>query len=166
MEIEQGDLLKYLERLSGTWVGEGAGEYPTISPFSYREVLTFEAAESKAYWHFDQRTWLKDENGKETQSHWESGFWRFLQNNEIELLCTQSSGRVEIARGWFSPIEEGFRIEFQSNRFTNNVRVEQSWREYDLRGDILRNSLKMQTTEVPALAMHVQSHLKCIGSQV
>ena len=160
MEIEQGDLLKYLERLSDTWVGEGAGEYPTISPFSYREVLTFEAAESKAYWHFDQRTWLKDENGKETQSHWESGFWRFLQNNEIELLCTQSSGRIEIARGRLSLIDGGFRIEFQSSQFANNARVDRSWREYSLRGDILQYSLKMQTKEVPELAVHVQAQLR------
>jgi hypothetical protein len=28
-----------LDHLAGRWVGEGSGDYPTIEPFTYREVL-------------------------------------------------------------------------------------------------------------------------------
>ena len=157
--MEQADTLKYLERLSGTWVGEGTGGYPTIDTFHYREALTFTPAEGKTYLHYEQRTWLMDESGKDKPSHWETGFLRILANNEIELICAQASGRVEIARGLLTPTDEGFVLDLRSTQFALDMRVEQTWRELVLRGGFLSHSLQMQTAAVAALTQHVQARL-------
>lgn len=160
MNIEQADTMRFLERLSGAWVGEGTGGYPTIATFHYRETLTFTPVVEKAYLHYEQRTWRKDESGKEMPSHWETGFWRILPDNQIELYCAQSGGRLEAAHGSLTPTEQGFILGLRSSLFGLDARVEQTWREYELRGGILRYSLQMQTTAVASLTLHVEAQLR------
>jgi hypothetical protein len=160
MDIALTETMKCLARLAGAWTGTGEGGYPTIDPFQYREALTFTPAAGKAYLHYDQRTWRRDDSGQEVPSHWESGFWRILPEGQVELLCVQASGRVEVARGRLHPTGDGFSLELRSSLFANDARVEQTWREYDLRGDTLRYALKMQTAAVPALTWHVRADLR------
>ena len=162
MDHTQADTMKYLEKLSGAWIGKGTGAFPTIVPFQYRETLTFTPGEGKAYLHYEQRTWRKDESGREMASHWESGFWRVLGDNEVELACAQV-GRVEVARGRLVPTENGFSLRLQSSLFGNDARMQQTLREFILRGSTLRYTLQMQTTAVPVLAMHVQAELRRNG---
>ena len=160
MDIEQAKLFQCLEGLSGTWVGKGIGEFPTITTFSYREELTFTSNSSKAYLHYEQRTWRRDESGNEVASHWETGFWRLLPTQEVELLCAQSGGRVEIARGSLTMTPDGFNLDLRSSLVANDSRAEGTLRKFILGGDILRYSMYMQTTAVPALTLHVQAQLE------
>ena len=159
MEIEQGNIEKFLEQLSGTWTGEGTGEYPTIATFRYREALTFTSGEGKPYLHYEQRTWKKEVTGNELPSHWETGFWRILSSNEVELISAQASGRIEVARGPFTLIEDGLTFSVRSSLIANNTRVEQTWREFTLQGGHLQYSLQMQTSAVPTLTLHLQAQL-------
>lgn len=160
MEIEQDHSMKILERLIGAWVGDGAGEYPTIEPFQFREALTFTPAEGKAYLHYDQRTWRKDKNGVEMPSHWESGFLRALADGEVEFLVAQGSGMVEISHGLLTSTNDGFILVLSSSLLANDARVEETLREFELHGSSLRVEMQMKTTAVPALRVHVQADLR------
>jgi hypothetical protein len=46
--------------LSGTWRGEGKGEYPTIQPFAYGEEVRLWHV-GKPFLAFTQRTWSLDD---------------------------------------------------------------------------------------------------------
>ena len=77
--------MERLRLLSGTWVGEGAGDFPSIEAFRYRETLRFELDESYPLLHYEQRTW-RDIDGEEGPSHWETGFLRFLGEGRVEMV--------------------------------------------------------------------------------
>ncbi len=160
MEIEQADIMRYLDRLWGVWVGAGTGEFPTIATFRYREILTFTPIEGKPVLHYEQRTWRKDESGKEFPSHWETGFWRVLPNNEVEMVCAQSGVRVEMANGKLVPEEDGFSLGMDSTLISDEQRVAGTRRDFHLQGGVLRYFMKMKTSTVPVLTLHVQASLK------
>lgn len=88
-------------------------------------------------------------------------FWRILANHEVDLLCAQVSGRIEVARGRLIPTTDGFTLGLHSSLVANDDgRVEGTWREFTLRGSTLQYSLKMQTASVSALTLHVHAQLK------
>ena len=50
-----------LAALVGTWRGEGAGHYPTIADFRYREEATF-GHDGRPVLRYAQRTWRLEED--------------------------------------------------------------------------------------------------------
>ena len=58
-------------RIDSICRGNGNGKFPTINSFSYKEVLTFNIDGLNDLIHYEQKTWLVD---NDTPSHWESGF--------------------------------------------------------------------------------------------
>ena len=155
--------LDVLQGLSGVWTGRGTASYPTIPTFRYREELTLTFVEGKAYLHYNQRTWRFEENGAENPSHWETGFWRVLAENEIELLCAQSGGRVEAGRGLLTPTGGGFVLNLASVLLGPDPRVAQTRRTFSLQGKTLQYALEMQTGVVPSLTLHVAAHLERVN---
>jgi hypothetical protein len=152
--------IKILESLAGTWTGEGASVYPTISTSHYREELTFTYLPGKPYLHYNQRTWRTDGSGAEVPSHWETGFWRALAEDEIELLCAQSGGRVEAARGRIASTPGGFVLDLRSTLLGADPRVEQTRRKFTLQDGSLSYEVDMQTNLVHALSVHVSAKLR------
>src|SRR5690625_3081715 len=95
-----------LSALIGTWRGEGAGEYPTISPFSYTDERTIEES-GKPFLNYRQRTW----SPAGTAMHTEVGFLRGPQEDAIEFIIAQPTGQTELLEGSFTRTGSGFRLE-------------------------------------------------------
>jgi hypothetical protein len=143
-------------RLEGTWEGEGRGQYPTINSFDYRETLILTRRDEKSL-AYDQRAQKRYDGQTEYLiSHWENGFIRILENEELELVNTQSSGRIEVLIGTIEMIDTLIRIHFLSKALTNDSRVVSSARIFELEGDSLRYEMEMQTTEVHRLTHHLK----------
>ena len=146
--------------LEGTWTGKGRGEYPTITPFDYRETLTFTrrderslAYEQRTEKHFDsQAEWLV--------SHWENGFIRTLDSGEVELVNAQSGGRAEVLVGNIEELGGVIRIHLVSKTILNDPRMVSSARRFVLDGDTLRYEMQMQTTKMDQLTKHLKIELK------
>ncbi len=156
--------MNLLRQLLGKWCGNGIAEFPTISTFEYREELQFAANDTQCVLHYEQRTWKKRETGEFAPSHWESGFWRVLSATEIEILCAQAGGRVEISRGTLTPSGDGFILHLHSTLVANDARMDKTAREFVLEGSILRYDMKMSTTAVPELTPHVRAELTRCGA--
>lgn len=148
--------------LEGTWSGEGRGGFPTISSFDYRETLIFTRRDEKSM-AYDQRTQKRYDGQTEyLVSHWENGFIRILENDELELVDTQSSGRSEVLVGTIETLDTLIRIHFVSKAPTSDLRVVSSARTFELEGDTLRYEMEMQTTEVNQLTPHLKITLHLI----
>lgn len=159
MDEEQIKTMDLLRRLPGKWCGNGIAEFPTIPTFEYREELEFAANDIQPVLHYEQRTWKKRETGEFAPSHWESGFWRVLSATEIEILCAQVGGRVEISRGTLTPSRDGFILHLHSTLVANDARMGKTAHELVLQGNTLRYDMKMSTTAVSELTPHVRAEL-------
>jgi len=148
--------------LEGTWEGEGRGGYPTINSFDYRETLIFTRRDEKSL-AYDQRAQKRYDGQTEYLiSHWENGFIRILENDELELVNIQSGGRSEVLVGTIETLDTLIRIHFASKALTNDQRVVSSARTFELEGGTLRYEMEMQTTEVNRLTPHLKITLHSI----
>lgn len=84
-----------LDVLPGVWEGSGAGHYPSIEPFGYRERLTFTRLSDKPIIDYRQRT-AHAETG--APLHAECGYVR-VAGDRVELVVAQPTGFVEVHHG-------------------------------------------------------------------
>lgn len=89
------DALAPLAFLLGSWSGEGAGEYPTIAPFRYREQVRFRHV-GKPFLAYAQRTWALDDG---RPLHAETGYLRMSGATTVELMLAHPTGIVEVYTG-------------------------------------------------------------------
>jgi hypothetical protein len=100
-QIELLAVLDPMRAFLGTWRGEGAGVYPTIEPFRYREEVQFWHA-GKPFLGYHQRTRLASTGAP---AHAESGFWRAVGEPDadgatpIESVIAHPSGISELLVG-------------------------------------------------------------------
>jgi THAP domain-containing protein 4 len=149
-----------LDRLEGTWRGDGSGYFPTIESFDYRETLTFERRDETTIF-YEQRTEkrLRGQTAFLT-SHWESGFLRALESGSLELTNAQSGGRSEVLIGAIELTDLRIRMNFVSKVLTNDERMVASMRTFEIENDTLRYQMKMQTTRVAELTPHLEAVLR------
>lgn len=108
--VELNPALLPLAFLLGAWRGEGAGAYPTIKPFRYREDVTF-GHNGKPFLIYSQRTQAIDDG---RPLHAETGYIRATGGSEVEMVVAQAIGFAEISLGRIS----GTRLELRSAHLT------------------------------------------------
>ncbi len=143
-----------LAALAGTWRGGGAGEYPTISPFSYTEELLIAPVPDRPVAHW--RTTTRDAPTNQPR-HAESGFLRTTPNG-IELVVAHSFGIVETASGTF----EAGVLALRSGGLLGTAsakRVDEVHRHYEFDGDTLRYTIAMAAVGLP-MTHHLRAELR------
>ena len=150
-----------LDLLEGTWRGEGRGYFPGVTSFDTRVTLVFTRRDEKTLAYQQQAQKRYDGQTEWVESHWESGFIRSFENEELELTSAQI-GRVEVLIGSIELLDAMFRIHFVSKAITNDTRMISSARMFELEGDILRYEMEMQTTKVNQSTPHLKITLQRI----
>jgi hypothetical protein len=136
--------------LLGTWIGEGAGVYPTVQPFRYGEEIRVWHV-GKPFLAYVQRTWALDDG---RPLHGESGYFRLQGDERVELVLAHPTGQVEIEEGTVS----GTTISLRSTlvgRTSTAKDVTAMARQVTVRGHGLRYTLDMA-----AVGQAMQSHLR------
>lgn len=147
------------ELLEGTWTGTGRGEFPGVTSFDFRGTLVFTRRDEKTV-AYDQRIQKRYDGQTDwLESHWESGFMRILDRDELELTSAQI-GRVEVLAGKINWHDSLTRIHFVSKVIANDPRMVSSKRTLELEGDTLRYEMEMQTTNVSQSTPHVKISLQ------
>lgn len=146
-----------LAPLLGTWRGEGAGEYPTIDSFNYIEEVTFGHV-GKPFLAYAQKT-----RHAETQMpmHAESGYWRPVGVEGIEVVLVHPTGILEAQSGSIATTDSGLVIEVTTTDVTMTPtakRVDQVSRRFVVDGDELHYTVAMAAVGEP-LTHHLEARL-------
>lgn len=155
-------ICEQLQRLVGSWEGGGAGRFPTIDSFRYREA--FEVTHrnpEEAVVHYHQQTWLvSDGEDDGDDSHWESGFIMAREDGRVELLNAQESRRVEVLVGEMYLEDSGACVlETASVVHAHDERMVATKRTIRYDEQTLLYRMEMTTTKVPEILVHLEAEL-------
>lgn len=158
-----GELFEELRVLVGTWKGEGRGQFPTIDAFRYWEETAFCENAGEMLVHFEQRSWLLDDEGEIVKPlHWESGFFIPADDGQIDLLNAQNSRRVEVLRGMSGFESRSWFLRTRSVLHGYDRRMMETTRNFEVSGDTLRYEICMATDKVSEIQPHLEAELKRI----
>jgi THAP4-like, heme-binding beta-barrel domain len=137
--------------LLGSWAGEGEGRYPTITPFTYSEEVTFGHV-GRPFLTYVQRTIRHD---TALPAHGETGYLRpGPAAGRVELMLAHTFGVVEVAEG----VVNGTTLELRSiavGRTATAKEITTVERSIEVDGDVLRYTLAMAAVGQP-----LQNHLR------
>jgi hypothetical protein len=103
LDVTLPPALAPLAWLAGRWEGVGAVVYPTIEPANFVQEICC-SHDGRPFLEWQSRTWLLDDAGQKMRSlATELGFWRVLEDGEIELLLTHPTGVLEMYVGRRDP---------------------------------------------------------------
>ena len=143
--------------LVGTWSGEGAGEFPTIEPFRYGETLTFS--------HLGGPFLVSNQRTRDPSSgrplHTETGYWRLVEPDRVELVLAQPTGIAEVHDGVLTATT--VRLRSTAIARTGSAKdVTAVERDLVVDGDVLHATLRMAAVGVP-LTHHLGAELHRVG---
>ena len=110
--------------------------------------------DGRPFLEWQSRTWLLDEQGNKVRPlARELGFWRPLENNEVEFLLTHPTGIVEMYHGTTSPA----KIELRTDGVIRSPHA----KEYNAAARMygLVNSNLMWVMDMAAVGQPLQSHV-------
>lgn len=162
MSGESADLVP-LTWLIGSWVGVGVGGYPGIAEFRFAQEITF-SNDGRPVLGYVSRSWLLDDDGARVRPlASESGFWRALPGNRVEVLLAHPTGYSEV---WLGEVSVSEIVDVQITRAkielsTDVVARTESAKEYSagvriyglVDGDLL------WAFDMAAMGHPLQSHL-------
>lgn len=142
--------------LLGTWRGDGAGEYPTITPFTYTEELTFTDV-GKPFLHYVQRTW----SPTGAPMHTKTGYVRVVGGATVEHVLALPTGQTELAEGPLTVTDDGFTCSLAARVMNSSSakQVDATERDLTLDGDTLTTRFAMAAVDVP-MTGHLTSELR------
>ena len=141
-----------LAPLLGSWVGRGAGEYPTIAPFTYTEEVSI-GHTGKPFLTYSQRT--RSEDGQPL--HAETGYIRMPSPGIVELVIAHPTGVAEVDEGSVAVTPAGLVLDVQSTTVTSTTSAKEVAalsRLIRVGADQLRYTLQMAAVGLP-----MQHHL-------
>lgn len=139
--------------LIGEWEGAGVVGYPTIESAHFGQEISV-THDGRPFLEWQSRTWLLDEQGNKVRPlARELGFWRPLENNEVEFLLTHPTGIVEMYHGTTSPA----KIELRTDGVIRSPHA----KEYNAASRMygLVNSNLMWVMDMAAVGQPLQSHV-------
>jgi len=139
--------------LIGEWEGAGVVGYPTIESAHFGQEISV-THDGRPFLEWQSRTWLLDEQGNKVRPlARELGFWRPLENDEVELLLTHPTGIVEMYHGTTSPA----KIELRTDSVVRSPHA----KEYNAAARMygLVNSNLMWVMDMAAMGQPLQSHV-------
>jgi hypothetical protein len=148
--------LEALAPLLGTWVGQGAGKYPTIQPFEYLEEVVFSHV-GKPFLAYVQKT-RAVADGKPL--HAETGYLRVPQPGRVELVLAHPNGITEIEVGNYSVTGDRIDVELSTAAIgltPTAKEVTALGRSLRVDGDELSYSVRMG-----AMGQPLQDHLAAV----
>ncbi|MDQ1482190.1 MAG: hypothetical protein QOF35_266 [Actinomycetota bacterium] len=103
LDVDLPPALAPLAWLVGRWEGAGVVGYPTIESAHFgQEILC--SHDGRPFLEWQSRTWLLNEAGDRVRPlASELGYWRVLEDGEIELLLTHPTGVLEMYVGHRDP---------------------------------------------------------------
>jgi hypothetical protein len=147
--------------LIGEWEGAGVVGYPTIESAHFGQEISV-THDGRPFLEWQSRTWLLDEQGNKVRPlARELGFWRPLENNEVEFLLTHPTGIVEMYHGTTSPA----KIEIRTDGVMRSPHAKDykaAARMYGLVNSDMMWVMDMAAGEQP-LQSHVSAQLKRVG---
>lgn len=148
--------------LAGTWLGNGIAQYPTIETIDYKEELIFQMIDEFPVLHYEQKTWVQNDNGLfEKPIFWESGFIIEKENETFQLCNAQKSGRMEILNGTLIQLNKNqFELSLNSENIYNDPRIIKSVRIFSLTENVLTYELLMLTNNNSGFDIHLKASLK------
>jgi hypothetical protein len=139
--------------LIGEWEGAGVVGYPTIESAHFGQEISV-THDGRPFLEWQSRTWLLDDAGNKVRPlARELGFWRPLENNEVEFLLTHPTGIVEMYHGTTSPA----KIELRTDGVIRSPHA----KEYNAAARMygLVNSNLMWVMDMAAVGQPLQSHV-------
>lgn len=112
-EIPEGlnPALYRLAWMVGRWEGHGRGNWPGEGEFEYGQQVDI-SHNGGEYLYYVSQLFNLDEEGKPTSTRsMETGFWRPLDNGDVEVVLTHPEGYAEV---WFGRID-GAKIELTTD---------------------------------------------------
>ena len=147
-----------LQRFAGRWTGGGKGHYPTVEPFEYVEEVELQPVPGKPLLAYVSRTRAA---GDGRPLHGESGFWRMLPGDGVEVVVAHGFGAVEVLEGEVAA--GALRLATTGVALTTTAkRIEAVSRTYRLDGDVVSYDISMAAVGVP-MTHHLSATLRRAG---
>lgn len=155
LDVNLPPALAPLAWLVGRWEGAGVVGYPTITSVQFGQEVSC-SHDGRPFLEWQSRTWLLNDAGIRVRPlAVELGFWRVLDNGEIELLLTHPTGVVEMYVGERDPARPAVELR------TDGVLRSPAAKEYNAgaRRYGLVDSQLLWVMDMAAVGHGLQSHL-------
>jgi hypothetical protein len=155
LDVNLPPVLAPLAWLAGRWEGFGLVDYPTIESAQFRQEVIC-SHDGRPFLEWQSRTWLMDADGNTVRPlAVELGFWRVLDNGEIELLLTHPTGIVEMYVGHRDPAKPAVQLR------TDGVLRSPAAKEYNAGSRMygLVDSQLFWAMDMAAVGQGLQSHV-------
>jgi hypothetical protein len=139
--------------LVGRWEGAGVVGYPTIESVHFGQEVEV-THDGRPFLEWQSRTWLLDDAGAKVRPlATELGFWRPVEEGQVELLLAHPTGIVELYYGTAEPA----KIELRTDGVLRSPHAKEYNAGTRLYG--LVNSSLMWAMDMAAVGQSLQSHV-------